>query len=108
MGEDGHKDAKTKNKGDKGVQTKERKKQDWEARKELSRIRDEAADRAFEMASQYILDGAARIAFQQQWDFVMELNREIDDNTEKYLPWYSTRLSLRKGDRAVPERKKKD
>jgi len=107
-GEDGHKDAKTMNKGDKGVQTKERKKQDWEARKELSRIRDEAANRAFEMASQYIPDGAARIAFQQQWDFVMELNREIDDNTEKYLPWYSSRLSLRKGDRAVPERKKED
>lgn len=38
----------------------------------------------------------------------MELNAEIDGNTELYLPWYSTRANLRKTDRAVPERKKED
>lgn len=101
-------DAGKKSKGDKGVITKERKKQDWEARKELSRIRDEAAARAFKMASQHMPDDAARIAFQQQWDFVMKLNREINDNTEAYIVWNSTRADLRLTDRAVPERKKED
>lgn len=71
-------------------------------------MRDEVASRAFDMASQHFPDAAARAAFQEQWDTVMELNREIDNNTELYLPWYSTRASLRKTDRAVPERKKED
>jgi len=102
------KDAEKKNKGDKGVRTKERKQQDIRDRQTLSRLRDEAASRAFEMASQYVPAGAARIALQQQFDLIAELSGEADRNTEAYITWNSTRADLRLTDRAVPERKKED
>lgn len=102
------KETKKKNKGDKGVITKGRKEQEKKDRKTLSRTRDEAAARALEMASRNIPDDEARTAFEQQWESVMGLNREIDDKTEKYIFWCSTRSNLRKTDRAVPERKQKD
>jgi hypothetical protein len=95
-------------KGDKGVQTKNRKAQDKVDRDFLIRLRDEAASRIFDMASRHILAGAEWNAFQQQWERLMELNREIDGNTEEYISWGSTRSNLRKTDRAVPERKKED
>ena len=107
-GDDEQKDAEKNNKGDKGVITKGRKEQDKKDRETLSRLRDEAASRVFETASRHIPAGAESVAFRQQWDLVMELNAEIDGNTELYLPWYSTRANLRKTDRAVPERKKED
>jgi hypothetical protein len=107
--EDGKPTKKTGgSKGDKGVQTKNRKAQDKVDRDFLNRLRDEAASRIFDMASRHILPGAEWDAFQQQWERLMELNREIDGNTEEYITWGSTRSNLRKTDRAVPERKKED
>jgi hypothetical protein len=110
--EDGEATKKSKgsksSKGDQGVQTKTRKAQDKVDRDFLIRLRDEAASRIFDMASRHILPGAEWDAFQQQWERLMELNREIDGNTEEYISWGSTRSNLRKTDRAVPERKKED
>jgi hypothetical protein len=108
--EDEEKDKKAnkKSKAAKGVETKARKEQDRLDRKSLSRLRDEVASRAFEMASQHIPAGAERTAFEEQWDLLKVLNKEIDDNAEEYITWNGTRPNLRKSDRAVPERKQKD
>jgi hypothetical protein len=95
-------------KGDKGVQTKNRKAQDQKDRESLSRRRDEAARRIFDIASRYIPPGADRDVFEKEKERVKQMNKEIDGNTELYIPWNSTRADLRKTDRAVPERKEED
>jgi hypothetical protein len=57
------------------------------------------------MASQGIPD---RDEFEKAWKLLMELNKEIDGNTEEYLWWYGARPDRRGRDRAVTERKKGD
>jgi hypothetical protein len=107
--EDSEATKKTKgSKGEKGVQTKNRKVQDQKDRESLSRKRDEAVRRVFDIASRYIPPGADRDAYEKEAERVQRMDKEIDGNTELYIPWNSTRADLRKTDRAVPERKQED
>jgi hypothetical protein len=49
-----------------------------------------------------------RDVFEKEKERVKRMNKEIDGNTELYIPWNSTRADLRKTGRAVPERKEED
>jgi hypothetical protein len=101
--EDDEAKKKAKAKARLGAKTKDRKKQDKEGREFLIGLRDDVAAVIYEMASQGIPD---RDEIEQQWELLMELNREIDGNTEKYIWWNGVRPERRGTDRAVPERKK--
>lgn len=98
-------EAKEKTKGEKGAETKKRKDQDKDDRDYLIGLRDKVAAIIHDMASQGIPD---RDEFEKAWKLLMELNKEIDGNTEEYLWWYGARPDRRGRDRAVTERKKED
>jgi hypothetical protein len=49
-----------------------------------------------------------RDVFEKEKERVKRMNKEIDGNTELYIPWNLTRADLRKTGRAVPERKQED
>jgi hypothetical protein len=82
--------------------------QDQKDRESLSRRRDEAARRIFDIASRYIPPGVDRDVFEKEKERVKRMNKEIDGNTELYIPWNLTRADLRKTGRAVTERKQED
>jgi hypothetical protein len=103
--DDEHDEAKEKTKGEKGAETKKRKDKDKDDRDTLIALRDKVADIIYDIASQNIAD---REEFEKAWRLLMELNKEIDDNTEKYIWWNGTRPNRRGRDRAVPERKQED
>jgi hypothetical protein len=98
-------EAKEKTKGDKGAGTKQRKKQDKDDRDTLIALRDKVAAIIYDMASQRFPDWDE---FEKAWRLLMELNKEIDGNTEKYIWWNGVRPERRGRDRAVPERKQED
>ncbi|KAK6003606.1 hypothetical protein QM012_009377 [Aureobasidium pullulans] len=93
-----------KSKSEKGIETKKRKKQDVADRRDLSQLRDEVATRLFEMAQQHLPPNVVR-AFSEHFDMLMELNQEIDRNTESYIEWNGTRPNHRQSARAVPKRR---